>query len=60
MEGFSKTLNKKTENPKKNHSEMKNPITIIKITLDGINSTLKEAEKQVSDLEDRVMESNQA
>ena len=32
----------------------------MKFILDGINRRPEEAEKQISDLEDRVMESNQA
>ena len=43
------------DNIKRNQSEMKNLITEIKNTLDGI-SRLEEAEEQTRDLEDRVME----
>jgi len=57
VEDINEALNKKI---KKNKSEMKNTITEIKNTLDGLNSRLQETEKQISDLEDRVMESNQA
>ena len=39
---------------------MKNSVVEIKNTLNGINSRLEEAEEQISNLEDRVMESNQA
>ena len=39
---------------------MKNIINEIKNTLDGINSNLEEAEEWINDLEDRVMEINQA
>ena len=57
MEDINKTFN--TEINKK-QSEMKNTITEIENTLDGINGR-REAEEQISsDLEDRVMESNQA
>ena len=49
----------KKQTIKKNQSEMKNSVTGIKNTLDGIESTLEEAEC-ANDLEDRVMESNQA
>jgi len=38
---------------------MKHSITEIKNTLEGINSRLQEAEKWISDLEDRLMASNQ-
>ena len=39
---------------------MKKTINVIKNTLDRINSRLEETEEQISDLEDRVMKSNQA
>ena len=39
---------------------MKNSITEIKNTLDGINSRLEEVEKQIRDILVGVMESNQA
>ena len=39
---------------------MKNLITEIKNTSEGINSRLEEAKEWISDLEDREMESNQA
>ena len=35
---------------------MKNTINEIKNTLDGINSRITEAEEQISDLEDRMVE----
>ena len=38
---------------------MKNPITEIKNTLEGINSRL-EKEEQISNLVDKVMENNQS
>jgi len=59
VEDLIETLNKERENIK-NESEMKNSITEIENTLGGINSRLEEAKEQTSDLEDRVMESNQA
>ena len=52
MEDLSETLNKKKTKKMKNSSEIKN-------TLDGINR-LEEAEEWMSNLEKRVMESNQA
>lgn len=55
MEDLSKTLNRDKENIKKTQSEIKN-FTEIKNTLNGINSRLQEAEEQICDLEDRVME----
>ena len=57
MEDISKTFNKEI---KKNKSEMKNMINEIKHTPDGINSRLEDAEEPINDLEDRVMEGNQA
>ena len=39
---------------------MKNSVAEIKNKLDGINRRLEEAEEWVSDLEDRMMESNQS
>lgn len=39
---------------------MKNTITETNNTLEGINRGLREAEEWVSNLEDRIMESNQA
>ena len=35
---------------------MNNTITVMKNTLEGINSRITEAEEQISDLEDRVVE----
>ena len=57
MENINEALNKEI---KKNKSEMKNMISEIKHTPDGINSRLEEAEEPINDLEDRVMEGNQA
>lgn len=37
---------------------MKNSLTEIRNTPEGINIRLEEAEEQISDLEDRVMESS--
>ena len=45
VEDLNKTLNKEIKNTEKNQLEMKNSITEIKNTLDGINSRLEEAEK---------------
>ena len=39
---------------------MKNSIKKIENWLDAINSKLEEAEEQISDLEDRIMENNEA
>ena len=35
---------------------MKNTITEMKTTLEGINSRITEAEEQISDMEDRMVE----
>lgn len=56
MKDVSETLNREM---KMNQSEMKNSISEIKNILDEINGKLEEAEEWTSDLEDRVMRSNQ-
>ena len=56
---ISETFNKEIENIKRDQSETKNSITEIKHTLHRINNKLEEAE-QISDMEDRIMETNQA
>lgn len=58
-ENLSETFNKERENTKRNGSEMKNSVTEIKHTLEGINSRLEDSEG-ASNLEVRVVESNQA
>ena len=50
------TFNKDVEELKKNQATMKNTINEIKNTLDGINSGITEAEEQISDLEDKLVE----
>ena len=44
----------------KGHSVIKNPISEINNSLAGINSRLDETEVQISDLEDKVEQNNQA
>ena len=39
---------------------MNNAINEIKITLEGINSTIMEAEDRISEVEDRMVEINEA
>ena len=39
---------------------MKNSVMQIKNILNGINSRLEEAEEQIGDMEDKVMENHQA
>ena len=51
------TVNKEIENSKKNQSKLKSITTRIKNTLAGINNRLKDAEKLISILKNRVMES---
>ena len=48
-------LNKELENIKNNEIELKNTITEMKSTLEGINSRLNE-EEWITELEDRVVE----
>ena len=48
-------LNKELENIKNNEIELKNTITEMKSTLEGINSRLNE-EEWLTELEDRVVE----
>ena len=58
MDEYSGNFNKEKENIKKNQSGLKNTITNKKYTK-GINSRLENAEKWISDLEDRVLEITQ-
>ena len=57
QEMFNKDLeeltNRHLEELKNKQREMNNTITEIKITLEGINSRITEAEERISDLEDR-------
>ena len=45
---------------KKGQSIMNNPITEIKSTLEGTNSRITEAEYRISEVEDRMVEINEA
>ena len=60
QEMFNKDLeelkNKHLEGLKNKHTEMNSTITKIKNTLEGTNSRITEAEEQISDLEDRMVE----
>lgn len=58
MGDLSETLNNEIENIRKNQSE-ENSTSQINNTLKGIKTRLEEAEEQLSNLEDRVTESNQ-
>ena len=49
-------FNKDLEELKNKQTEMNNTITEMKTTLEGISSRITEAEKWISDLEDRMVE----
>ena len=53
-------FNKDTEEIKKSQSIMDNAITEIKLTLEGTNSSITEAEERLSEVEDRMVEINEA
>ena len=59
VEDLNKTLNKEIKNIEKNQSEMKNSITEIKNTLEGIYSRPDKPEGWMGNLENRPVESNQ-
>ena len=44
------------KNIKKNQTETMNKVTEIQNTLEGLNSRLDDTKKQISDLEDKVVE----
>ena len=52
-------FNKDLEEKKKSQSIMNNAITEIKITLQGTNSRITEAEDRISEVEDRMVEINE-
>ena len=53
-------FNKDLEEIKKSQSIMNNAITEIKNTLEGTNSRINEAEDWISEVEDRMVEINEA
>ena len=53
-------FNKDTEEIKKSQSIMDNAITEIKLTPEGTNSSITEAEERLSEVEDRRVEINEA
>ena len=53
-------FNKDLEEIKKSQSIMTNAIAEIKSTLEGINSRITEEEVRISELEDRMVEINEA
>ena len=60
IEKMQEMFNKDLEEIKKNQSIMKNVVTEIKRTLEGTNSRITEAEDMKSDVEDRMVEINEA
>ena len=52
----SENINKELENIKRNKSQLKGVIMEMKNILEGINSTVGDAEEHISGLEDRIME----
>ena len=53
-------FNKELEEIKKSQSIMSNAITEIKSTLEGTNSTITEEEDRISEVENRMVEINEA
>ena len=53
-------FNKELENIKNNQKQMKNIITEIKDTLEGINCRLNDTEEWISELEGRIVEITEA
>ena len=56
MEKMQKSINKDSEELKNKCAETINTITEIKNTLEGINSRMCEAEGQINELEDKMVE----
>ena len=56
IERMQEMFNKDLEELKNKQTEMNNTITVMKTTLEGINSRITEAEEWKSDLEDRMVE----
>ena len=56
MEKIQETFNKDLEEPKSKQTMMNNTINEIKNSLEGISSRITEADKWISDLEDRMVE----
>ena len=57
MKTISETINTEIRN---NRADIKGSVNKMRNTLGGMNSRLDNAEEQIDDLEDRIMESNQA
>ena len=60
IEKMKEMFNKDLEEKKKSQSIMNNAITEIKSTLEGTNSKITEAEGKISEVEDRMVEINEA
>ena len=56
MEKMQESINKDLEELKNKHTETNSTITEIKNTLEGNNNRIFEAEKQKSELEDKMVE----
>ena len=56
MKKMQESINKDTEKSKNKHAETNNTITEIKNILEVINSRISEAEKWISELEDKMVE----
>ena len=56
MEKMQESMNKDLEELKNKHTEKNNTIAEIKNILEGINSRISEAEKWISELEDKMVE----
>ena len=56
IDKMQETFNKDLEEPKGKQTIMNNTINEIKISVEGINSRITEAEEQISDLEDKIVE----
>ena len=60
MEKIQETFNKELEELKSKQTMMNNTKNEIKNSLEGINSRITEAEEQISDLEDKIVEKTTA
>lgn len=56
MEDYNETFDKDLENIRRNKPELKNMVIETKNTLERINRWWDNAEKLISDLEDRIVE----
>ena len=56
MDNFQKTLSKEIQDIKLKQEERQNTITELKNSLEAANSRIPEAEKQISKVEDRLLE----